>query len=36
MAQDNQHAEYMENYKLNPKEKALHVRTVKVITELKI
>lgn len=36
MAWDNKHAEYMENYKLNPKETALNIRTVKVIMELKI
>ena len=36
MVQDNKHAEYMENYKLNPKETACKIRTLKVIMEVKI
>lgn len=36
MVQDNKHAEYVENYKLIPKETALKIRTLKVIMEVKI
>jgi len=36
MVQDNKHAEYVENYKLNPKERACKIKTLKVITEVKI
>lgn len=36
MVQDNKHAEYMENYKLNSKETARKIRTLKVIMEVKI
>lgn len=35
MVQDNKHAEYMENYKLNPK-RACKIRTLKVTVEMKI
>lgn len=36
MAQDNKHAEYMENSKRNLKEAACKIRTLSVILEMKI
>lgn len=36
MVQDNKHAEYMENSKLNLKETSCYIRTLNVILEMKI
>lgn len=36
MVQDNKHAEYMETYKLNPKETAHKIRTLEFIIAVKI